>query len=1452
LFRPTWMFGDGNLHGGKKMKQFIAFGTVCILWISVCFAQGGAEPVPISSSTSFEISVPESLGRIAQSFSIPKNSQDKIVFEASDNPLVVLVADAHTNISVQEKISQAMEYFSQNYGLKHVYVEGTDQEIDMKLFRSFPYPEVLKKVSKRWLNSHRLSGAEYKALNSEQDFRLIGIEDKQVYLENTRAAIWTLKNRPVFLKKIQVMANDLSDLLEKYYSKKMKRFDEEFSDIKKGIPPSDAFLREYLSYEDQVRLSDPDNLPFNSWQELMDAIKPKLVQTREEELLSEFSEVLQMLRRLISLELTKQDWSSMAKHLKCVQGKSLTAYPYEQDVVNFAVTIKRFISELKEPLEFYRLAENRDEVLFENLQKSLETTPLVWMVLGGFHMDGMIEQLKRNGIPYVVFIPAGDSSRKVDSMKRYRDLMGQEYKFPPFTALQLFLSLGNDQRRSQLTKELMDEAPKSNPKILSWLFGNGYATSGRSLGNEYRLLLFREKIQLSQAVSSGASSLGKPVSSDVLQRFKEAKSFVDYQPYHFDISRKIEGLRFSMEKMSEAEIRNQLGEFVSNLPNETAKREFLVKLLFLYQELFDQDKISEFYWLASWGEFEKTSKDLEEVYYFMKELKERMAKPISVARLSREINLFAKNELKGAESFVKREFLEQILKLYLEVDDVKKRSKLIDSLKFMTKKQRLYYLLFFMDHFDVRMRLAAITLFEAVFNEEGRASFQGIYHLPQTLHEMSMPNDWLSITSPLFLNTNHLVRKQLWRLLFQSKLPKEALAATFREEAKRYPKNNKNWKQFMAMGQAVEFQQKLFSKTVTDSERLQAAVELGFLTRRFPILLDMQNSLVAFQRQKLFWGQLSLNNENDLIHVVAGLADPDPMIRDIALQILVKQQVDSVEFEILLDRAIQFYQPDKNSNYKASVKLLKNLKIELLKKSGVISEALWDTVLAQLSSQTIDEQVLLKNVMRWSEVTRILDDMKDEEQFKEIAFGKQLELLGTVLASSTASPLLKVAIIENLVEFVLDTPINFDTPGSVISFKQDVITFLENLIQELNLSSSSDIVQYVLLTKIESVLFLFEYTNSSNVSNLLTQIHEEKQQLNKAKNILMGKNPMELLLEYLSKPNVSERGVVGEAVGIEPNDQVVEELLSVLSVASPLTSSFLGPNIDSIDTLKIRKEALIRLSQSGPEAASRVYFLAAAASLGGAVREEGASLSLSERQSILFDRNTQFQDAWQLVEDERKALQAEPPLVYLPGDEEYLAQIHQDYFEHFGSVILPMADLPQDVGKFLSLLKRLQGKVRLIVIKDANEPGIKQKYSDRFQISALQQAELLQVLDDTDRVVEQEGVFLEEAQKILMQELNENTLALVSKSFYVQQSLVNLSRVVMYVGEKMDVLSPRELEELILLTSYLSGKEDSDVPTSILERLSNFGFYQKANRFFVDLNTFTQILRSDQQLQASA
>ena len=113
---------------------------------------------------------------------------------SSKLPQLYYIQDAHNSLEAQEDISKIIHRLVKEKGVKTVYVEGYDgDDLSGVLDKLYPFSDKLIKetVSHFFLDYLRLSGAQYSFINRDTDFKLIGIENFQDYLDNLKENSWS-------------------------------------------------------------------------------------------------------------------------------------------------------------------------------------------------------------------------------------------------------------------------------------------------------------------------------------------------------------------------------------------------------------------------------------------------------------------------------------------------------------------------------------------------------------------------------------------------------------------------------------------------------------------------------------------------------------------------------------------------------------------------------------------------------------------------------------------------------------------------------------------------------------------------------------------------------------------------------------------------------------------------------------------------------------------------------------------------------------------------------------------------------------------------------------------------------------------------------------------------------------------------------------------------------------
>lgn len=160
------------------------------------------------------------------------------------------------------------------------------------------------------------------------------------------------------------------------------------------------------STHDQKKLKDIEGTKFlQDFENYSGSIKETLFRNDNERKLDEESRKINLLEKLVRLELSRQDWEKAKVSLNSPESSIL-----EKEA-------------LQPYVDFYENAESRDQTFTRNLvlemrRKKLKSSLLV---AGGFHSDGVLQYLKRKNISYLLVMPGMNSipekSHYLDCMK---------------------------------------------------------------------------------------------------------------------------------------------------------------------------------------------------------------------------------------------------------------------------------------------------------------------------------------------------------------------------------------------------------------------------------------------------------------------------------------------------------------------------------------------------------------------------------------------------------------------------------------------------------------------------------------------------------------------------------------------------------------------------------------------------------------------------------------------------------------------------------------------------------------------------------------------------------------------------------------------------------------------------------------------------------------------------
>jgi hypothetical protein len=146
-----------------------------VVWAYPDMARPAAS-VPAAASAPRPVNIPQSMGRI----------EDTFASGAADQPLIVNIRDAHRKLDSQYSINRLLEHLADKYQLGFVAMEGASGPVHTGLLAAFPDKASRDSMAEGLLRKGRLSASEYFAVTSGREVRLYGAEDNGLYDRNRR------------------------------------------------------------------------------------------------------------------------------------------------------------------------------------------------------------------------------------------------------------------------------------------------------------------------------------------------------------------------------------------------------------------------------------------------------------------------------------------------------------------------------------------------------------------------------------------------------------------------------------------------------------------------------------------------------------------------------------------------------------------------------------------------------------------------------------------------------------------------------------------------------------------------------------------------------------------------------------------------------------------------------------------------------------------------------------------------------------------------------------------------------------------------------------------------------------------------------------------------------------------------------------------------------------------
>ena len=397
-------------------------------------------------------------------------------------PDVWIIEDAHSSLDAQLQIAQIIQTLHAMAPTSFVGLEGHSGAVANNFIKAFPDNEIRKMVAYALLQEAKISAAEYAAIVSDDDIKVLGIENPKAYAENW-AAYQKIRSEIIRLKPVFEKWSVLTDRIGKdVLSRKLERwlklsrkmhaatFDEHWlNDIKDALRElkSTGFEAQKLN----LLLNEKpvaSKISVEEWREEIDRVLDRIVMLESRSALElktvNLIHKLDQIYRMLSAEALRQDVTEVESSRATQFGdifkliQELTGTDYSEVIPG--KEWRQLHEHFNAALLFYKGAIAREKGMVRsiiNYKKMAGSIGPSILVVGGLHTEGLVREFELQHINAVVLRPKSfslDASRAIEN--RFKEVLSARQLQSRFTEV-LYAMFGYAMLLGGNLKELQQE-----------------------------------------------------------------------------------------------------------------------------------------------------------------------------------------------------------------------------------------------------------------------------------------------------------------------------------------------------------------------------------------------------------------------------------------------------------------------------------------------------------------------------------------------------------------------------------------------------------------------------------------------------------------------------------------------------------------------------------------------------------------------------------------------------------------------------------------------------------------------------------------------------------------------------------------------------------------------------------------------------------------------------------
>ncbi len=168
--------------------------------------------------------------------------------------LIIHIQDAHSNYSGQQNLASALDQLMEKYKISLVLVEGGTKDDTLTTLKAIAPTDVWKRVAKKFLMEGKIAGEEYLNLTSDHPMKIMGIEDRELYMKSLNAYSELAGKREDILLNLKRVRIGIEKIKNKVYPEELKEYERQTRDQR--LQTADKNLEE--GFKKLLSLRTPD------------------------------------------------------------------------------------------------------------------------------------------------------------------------------------------------------------------------------------------------------------------------------------------------------------------------------------------------------------------------------------------------------------------------------------------------------------------------------------------------------------------------------------------------------------------------------------------------------------------------------------------------------------------------------------------------------------------------------------------------------------------------------------------------------------------------------------------------------------------------------------------------------------------------------------------------------------------------------------------------------------------------------------------------------------------------------------------------------------------------------------------------------------------------------------------------------------------------------------------